>query len=139
VYVISYIITLDIWPVALPFKPSTNRREVQDCVNGYPRVAAFLDSDDNFMICRRFGYLHWRVLLDKQNELQYLEKELDEMDKDKDKANPGCLRGSDVNIAGIAEGQLTERQAIMKDINNTLLEYSNFDLQSLAKVKLKFM
>jgi len=96
---------------------------VQDCINGYPRVAAFLDSDDNFMICRRFGYLHWRVLLEKQNELQYLEKALDEMDKYENQANPGCLRGNDVNIACIAEGQVTERRAIMNDINNTLLEY----------------
>lgn len=48
---------------------------------GYPRVAAFLDSDDNFMIYRRFGFLYSRVLLQKQDELRELEKTLDEMDQ----------------------------------------------------------
>lgn len=48
---------------------------------GYPRVAAFLDSDENFMIYRRFGFLYSRVLLQKQDELRELEETLDEMDQ----------------------------------------------------------
>ncbi|TAQ88780.1 hypothetical protein B7494_g2872 [Chlorociboria aeruginascens] len=38
----------------------------------------FLDSDDNSMIYRRFGYLHSRILIRKQ-ELQQLEMELDKI------------------------------------------------------------
>lgn len=43
-------------------------------------LAAFLDSDDNFMIYRRFGYLQARLLLEKQEELRRLEEDLDILD-----------------------------------------------------------
>src|SRR3984885_8934419 len=60
--------------------PSTNNTLVQDCPKGYPLLAAFLDSDDNFMIYRRFGYLQARLLLEKQEELRRLEEDLDILD-----------------------------------------------------------
>ena len=47
---------------------------------GYPNLAAFTDSDDSFMIYRRFGYLQSRILLEKQDELRSLEQQLDELD-----------------------------------------------------------
>ena len=47
---------------------------------GYPNLAAFADSDENFMLYRRFGYLQARVLLQKQDEMRALEDELDELD-----------------------------------------------------------
>lgn len=47
---------------------------------GYPRVAAFMDSDDNFMVYRRFGFLYSRLLLDKQDELREIEENLDNID-----------------------------------------------------------
>jgi hypothetical protein len=46
----------------------------------YRTLATFLDSDDNFMIYRRFGYLHARVLLRLQDKLRTLELRLDEYD-----------------------------------------------------------
>lgn len=39
-----------------------------------------MDSDENFMMYRRFGYIQARLLLDKQNEIQQIEKELDMYD-----------------------------------------------------------
>jgi hypothetical protein len=47
---------------------------------GYPNLAAFQDSSENFMLYRRFGYLQARILLDKQDELRRLEEELDTYD-----------------------------------------------------------
>lgn len=47
---------------------------------GYPELATFLDSDDNLMLYRRFGYLQSRILLEKQERLRLLEEELDELD-----------------------------------------------------------
>ena len=55
---------------------------VERCEDGYPYVAAFLDSDENFMLYRRFGYLHSRLLLRKQDKLRKLEAELDEFDEE---------------------------------------------------------
>jgi hypothetical protein len=46
----------------------------------YRTVATFLDSDENFMIYRRFGYLHARMLLRLQDKLRKLESMLDDYD-----------------------------------------------------------
>lgn len=47
---------------------------------GYPRQAVFADSDESFMLYRRFGYIHSRLLLYKQDELRELEASLHNMD-----------------------------------------------------------
>lgn len=49
---------------------------------GYRSLSTFLDSDENFMIYRRFGYLHSRVLLRKQDQLRVLENQLDMYDNE---------------------------------------------------------
>lgn len=43
-------------------------------------MATFSDSDENFMIYRRFGYLHARTLLRLQDKLRVLELTLDTYD-----------------------------------------------------------
>ena len=48
---------------------------------GYGKLAAFIDCDPNFRIYRKFGWLHNRVLLHIQDELQKLEKELEVADE----------------------------------------------------------
>ncbi|KAL8942350.1 MAG: hypothetical protein Q9216_001732 [Gyalolechia sp. 2 TL-2023] len=58
-----------------------NLSQFEDCPLGYPKVAVFMDSDDNFMIYRRFGFLYSRVLLSKQDELRRLEEDLDALDR----------------------------------------------------------
>ena len=54
---------------------------MEECPKGYPRLAAFLDSDDGFTIFRRFGYVQARLLLEKQDDMRRLENEMLEMDK----------------------------------------------------------
>ncbi|KAK6822850.1 hypothetical protein PG987_014395 [Apiospora arundinis] len=54
-----------------------------DCKErSYRSVATFLDSDENFMIYRRFGYLHSRMLLRLQDKLRALESRLDRYDSE---------------------------------------------------------
>jgi len=48
--------------------------------NGFPQVAAFLNSDDSFVIFRRFGRTSCRLLLHLQAQIHRLEKELDDLD-----------------------------------------------------------
>ncbi len=55
---------------------------VHSTPRGYPKLAAFLESDDNFKIYRRFGYLQSRLLIEKQNDLQRLEIKLAGKDDD---------------------------------------------------------
>ncbi|KAL8912001.1 MAG: hypothetical protein Q9171_002914 [Xanthocarpia ochracea] len=48
---------------------------------GYPKVAAFENADPSFLIYRKFGWLHNRLLLYLQDELAELEHKLDQLDK----------------------------------------------------------
>lgn len=56
------------------------RYPVDDHPLGYPQLAAFMNSSDNFLMCRRFSFLHSRVLLHRQDELAEMEKTLLAMD-----------------------------------------------------------
>jgi hypothetical protein len=59
----------------------TKVRKLEQCPNGYPRLAAFNASEQNFMLYRGFSCIHARLLLNLQSTIQTLEAELDEMDK----------------------------------------------------------
>lgn len=89
---------------------------VQDCREGYPLLAAYLDSDENFMLYRRFGYLQARLLLNKQDQLRALEEDLDKLDKYDEE---GFLRSRDKD-----EAANTERCQLLKDIEVKFKEYS---------------
>jgi hypothetical protein len=60
---------------------------------GYPRVSRFMDSDECFMMYRRFGTIQSRLLLRKQDELRRMEEELLDMDRadDESENNRICL------------------------------------------------
>ena len=58
-----------------------NLLSVDLCAHGYPKLAAFLDSDPNFMIYCRFGYLQTRLLLYHRDILRELELEMDCIDR----------------------------------------------------------
>ncbi|KAB8289845.1 hypothetical protein EYC80_010477 [Monilinia laxa] len=66
-----------------------NRNQVKDRIipiielypEGYPQLAAVIDSDEQFMLYRRFGHLQARILLNKQDELRELEFQLNHIDK----------------------------------------------------------
>lgn len=49
--------------------------------DGYPQYAAFVNTDSNFRIYRRFGTLRNRVMIHLQFEIAELEKELDKLDE----------------------------------------------------------
>ena len=53
---------------------------VEDYPTGYPKLSCFLDSDDAFMVYRRFGSVFSRLLLNKQDEISGIEARLLGMD-----------------------------------------------------------
>ena len=57
---------------------------VESCPLGYPRLAAFNASEQNFMLYRGFSYVHARLLLDLQTRISILERELDDFDNEDD-------------------------------------------------------
>ncbi|KAL8685523.1 MAG: hypothetical protein Q9218_007709 [Villophora microphyllina] len=56
-------------------------KSLDQYVVGYPKVAAYENSDPNFLIYRKFGWLHNRILLYLQDELADLEYRLEKLDK----------------------------------------------------------
>jgi len=109
---------------------------VEDTPNGFPRLAAFQSSETNFSLYRSFGYLHSRVLLDLQDEITTLEKELDDIDWDDHEVDPRRLKSRDFDTSqpDDEEGHRS-RRVILREIRTRLNEYGT--LVSWARARLK--
>jgi hypothetical protein len=116
---------------------------VEECSLGYPRLAAFMSSETTFGVYRGFGYLHSRLLLDRQQEVIALETELDELDEIDAQEEEGrrlTNRNYDRKRPRKNEpGQsLRSRKAILDDIHKKVLEYDELllkcrEIQSFPK------
>jgi hypothetical protein len=122
---------------------ATERRisvqQVHHTPMGYPRLAAFLDSDDNFMLYRRFGYLQSRVLLEKQDDLRQLEEALKRLDEEDVESGEDMLRTRDpidINVTqdddkssdscstgNLGEDSSRKRKKLLLLIANNIKEY----------------
>lgn len=100
----------------------TNTRILENCPNGFPRLAAFQSSEANFSLYRSFSYLHSRLLLDLQDEITCLEKELDDVDWDDEGDDRLRSREIDVQKAD-GEGDGRNRRQILAEIKTKLMEY----------------
>ncbi|TVY90127.1 hypothetical protein LAWI1_G005360, partial [Lachnellula willkommii] len=92
---------------------------VDNCPEGYPRLAALLDSDENFLLYRRFGYLQARLLLHKQDQLRELEVELNDWDKIDEARAPMWLRSREMD-----DVKNKDRKKVLERIEKMFLEYS---------------
>ncbi|OMP82540.1 hypothetical protein BK809_0006850, partial [Diplodia seriata] len=101
----------------------------------YSRYAAFIDTDDNFRIYRRFGTLRNRVLLHRQLELSLLEDELDELDQSD---NNGARAYRLASIQYDKAQQDSMRTDLVERIDTKLEQYDTLlarERQSLAMEK----
>lgn len=90
---------------------------MDDYAEGYGKLAAFIDCDPNFRIYRKFGWLHNRVLLHIQDELQKLEDDLERIDAWEAKF------GDDLKLACRRRDNNTERLKLIATIKEKLDEY----------------
>ncbi|KAG8528615.1 uncharacterized protein KY384_006302 [Bacidia gigantensis] len=100
---------------------------------GYPRVACFLDSDDAFMVYRRFGYLFSRLLLSKQEEISMLESSLAGMDKqDKAEDNERYIKShfEDANRENRPEAWPESRTELLVRLEAKVKEYADLLLKA---------
>lgn len=95
---------------------------VDDHPKGYPQLAAFVNSDDNFLIARKYGFLRSRVLLYRQDELSELERDLIALDDD-DKVNRALALTSRKNDEETDNDPIYSRKVLMKKIDDKLKEY----------------
>ena len=93
-------------------------------------MAHYLDSDDAFMLYRRFGTVFARLLLNKQDEIAGLEVLLLGMDKTDLGAGNGRYlksRTKDINRGSLPSAfQERSRGDVMQELEEKLLEYSEY-------------
>ena len=108
---------------------------MEDTPNGFPRLAAFQASDTNFALYRSFSYLHSRVLLDLQDEITCLERELDDIDEVDDEVDPRRLKSRDYDIQQpTGEGADRSRRVILREIKAKLIEYGMYTSAVIRRV-----
>ena len=95
---------------------------MDDYPEGYGKLAAYIDCDPNFRVYRKFGWLHNRVLLLIQDELQELEEELEMCDKWEAES------GDSVRLASHREDKNAERLELFVAIKQKLDEYGRNDV-----------
>lgn len=113
-------------------KSKTKIRTLESFPMGYPRQAAFADSDDSFMIYRRFGYIHSRLLLNKQDELRELEANLHDMDLIDASSEEGalCLKSRELDEERNDIQGLGPRRALLEKIEQKTLQYDQLLLNA---------
>ena len=84
---------------------------------GYGKVAAFQECDPNFLVYRKFSWLHGRVLLHHQDELAELEDKLEHMDKHENDSKKLVSRRRDDAVSD------SRRKALLMDIEKKLAVY----------------
>ncbi|KAK4183658.1 hypothetical protein QBC35DRAFT_344598, partial [Podospora australis] len=82
--------------------------------NAYPRLAAFLNSDREFPVFRRFGQVHVRLLLHMQDEIVELEDRLNELD---------ASELNDYSLRTRREDRNQDRKAVLAELESRLLSY----------------
>ncbi|KAI4259768.1 MAG: hypothetical protein LQ352_000574 [Teloschistes flavicans] len=112
--------------VPRPFRKEDGRKKFIECIDdhprGYPKLAAFMNSSDNFLMCRRFSFLQTRVLLFRQDELAEMEKRLLAMDDEDEDLDPLALQSRRL------DGDRTEepsRASLIEKIDTKLKEYDS--------------
>lgn len=107
---------------------------VQNFPIGFPKVSCFMDSDDSFMVYRRFGTIFSRLLLSKQDELRCLEAKLNGMDKtDETDDNTRYLVSREVDadrdsLPATFRGE--SRAQLLEKIEKKAMEYGKRQLRS---------
>jgi hypothetical protein len=88
---------------------------------GFPQLAAFISSDNDFAVFRGFKYCHYRILLELEVEITEMERALWDLDK-ADEANPDMtyrLRG----MLPHEDGWDTGRIELMASLKEKIKEY----------------
>jgi hypothetical protein len=112
----------DCRPLGLPLALIQISGTVENHPEGYPRIAAYINSDDDTVLFRRFGNLHARSLLYKQIELTELEAKLAKLDGD-DNAKEDTEWRVSLAIHHENGKHNEERKTLMEEIHRKLEAY----------------
>ncbi|KAF2213854.1 hypothetical protein CERZMDRAFT_95884 [Cercospora zeae-maydis SCOH1-5] len=110
-------------------------RSLEDYPAGFPRFAAWMNCDENFLMTRRYGWLHNRVMLYRQSELRELEVQLQMCDEGDEESKDPAL----VDHQMFARGEAGEyRKELIQQIDEKLEQYDSIvkrvqEMSSLPK------
>jgi hypothetical protein len=115
---------------------------VDDFPLGYPRAAGFIASDDDFQVYRRYTYLHSRLLLHKQLEIEILEQKLKDLDSSEDGINQRHLRsyGREYrthNHESLEHQKTSKRIELMAKLEPLLLSYDDLLFKTQQTLAMK--
>jgi len=96
---------------------------VNDFPVGYPRLAAWVESDPNFTEYRQFKYLRHRCLLHLQDEIVGLERRLGKFDIRDSLENPAVL----ISRRRDDDRDTPRRAELLNEIKGKLKEYGKVD------------
>ncbi|KUJ19257.1 uncharacterized protein LY89DRAFT_731665 [Mollisia scopiformis] len=96
---------------------------IEEYPAGWPQLAAFLHSEDNFAIFRRFGMTHCRVLVQLQAEIQLLEQELTNLDSEDAKHPDRTWRLQMADIEENRDLSDAAQKILLKKLQEKLLVY----------------
>ncbi|KAH0537357.1 hypothetical protein FGG08_005836 [Glutinoglossum americanum] len=111
--------------------PEQYTRKIDNEPAGYPQLAAFLDSDPNFTMCRRFGVLHTRLLLYRQDELRDLERRLAQVDREDSLTEEGQ------QFLASREMDEEHRQDLIDEIDQKLKAYDELVLRCQSLIAMR--
>ncbi|KAL8785690.1 MAG: hypothetical protein Q9195_008536, partial [Heterodermia aff. obscurata] len=103
-------------------------RVVEDYPEGYPRLGCFMDSDESFLIYRRFGGVFSRLILNKQDELRAMEQRLFMMDQEDAENDPKRLMSRTYDLQKDADPNVDKtlsRSFLLAQMERAALEYSH--------------
>lgn len=106
-------------PQSQPPIPLTRRRSKPWKEVGYRGFSAFLASDNDFLIFRRFGSVNARLLLYLQDEIAVLEKELEDLEHLH--AQDSAV---DIHNGSFRQEALPARTRLLEDLNVKVRQYS---------------
>jgi hypothetical protein len=89
---------------------------------GYRGFSAFLASDNEFLIFRRFGPLNTRLLLYSQDKIAVLEEALEALE-----ANHTQEGAKDIHNGSFRQEALPERRRLLEELNIEVRQYSKCD------------
>ena len=96
------------------------RHAAHDRPLGYPQLAEYVNSNEDHLIFRKFGFLRCRVMLYCQQELSSLEERLVAMDTADDRENPKYL----CSVKADERRRLPSwRKELLQQIKDKLFEY----------------
>lgn len=121
------------------FRSAIHTRVVDSAPHGYPKLATFLSSDRNFMQYRGFSYLHARLLLAAQHDIESLECELDQIDQQDltngNDARLSCKTRDDIEARQDARVGRVERPrpVVLADLEERLMAYGTAPRESILQ------